>query len=55
MTDNDDFHDRAFLNVLGWIRRRVADGESDSENKNGVPRMQSPVRLNSWDAVVQKQ
>ncbi|CAN7328698.1 hypothetical protein ACOCG7_20565 [Paraburkholderia sp. DD10] len=41
MTDNDDFHDRAFLNVLGWVRRRVADGESDSENKNGVPRTQS--------------
>ncbi|MDR6450338.1 hypothetical protein J2794_006479 [Paraburkholderia terricola] len=31
VTDNDDFHDRAFLNVLGWIRHRVADGESDSE------------------------
>ncbi|WNC88102.1 hypothetical protein RI103_10095 [Paraburkholderia sp. FT54] len=41
MTDNDDFHDRDFLNVLGCERRRTTCGESDSGNKNGVPRIQS--------------
>jgi hypothetical protein len=41
VTDNDDFHDRGFLNVAGCERRRAAGGESDSGNKNGVPRTQS--------------
>ncbi|HEX7910573.1 MAG TPA: hypothetical protein VF534_21120 [Paraburkholderia sp.] len=41
MTDYDDFHDRGFLNVLGFVRRPGAWGERDSGNKNGVPRTQS--------------
>ncbi|WP_323043804.1 hypothetical protein, partial [Paraburkholderia sp.] len=60
MTDNDDSHERGFLDVLGWNRCGLSCGlvatqlrascgfaaarllrESDSGNKNGVPRTQS--------------
>jgi hypothetical protein len=41
MTDYDDFHDRGFLTVLGFVLRRPASGEALSGNKNGVPRIQS--------------
>jgi hypothetical protein len=29
VTDNDDFHDRGFLNVLGCVQRRMAWGENE--------------------------